>query len=88
MIPSLDQVRQKARHDKDHHHQISMRAQLLNSQISSLKDTMARMNTQVQRSRERIESIERQLSESDSPLEGKRAELEELLQKRRNGYLG
>ncbi len=79
---TLDQVRQKARHDKDHHHQISMRAQLLNSQISSLKDTMARMNTQVQRSRERIESIERQLSESDSPLEGKRAELEELLQKR------
>jgi len=79
---TLDQVRQKARHDKDHHHQISMRAQLLNSQISSLKDTMARMNTQVQRSRERIESIERQLSESDSPLEGKRAELEELLQRR------
>ncbi|MEC8859388.1 MAG: chromosome segregation protein SMC [Pseudomonadota bacterium] len=79
---TLDQVRQKARHDKDHHHQINMRAQLLNSQISSLKDTMARMSTQVQRSRERIESIERQLSESDSPLEGKRAELEELLQKR------
>ncbi|ALO46433.1 chromosome segregation protein SMC [Pseudohongiella spirulinae] len=79
---TLDQVRQKARHDKDHHHQISMRAQLLQTQITSVKDTMARMSTQVQRARERIESIERQLAESDMPLESKREELELLLQKR------
>tara|TARA_R110002072_G_scaffold1559_4_gene12939 strand:- start:39895 stop:43407 length:3513 start_codon:yes stop_codon:yes gene_type:complete len=79
---SLDQVRQKARHDKDQLNQLSLRAQLLQSQITSVKDTMARMSTQVQRSRERIESIEKQLSESDMPLEGKREELELLLEKR------
>ena len=79
---SLDQVRQQARHDKDHAHQLSVREQLLRSQINSLRETMSRMNTQVLRAKERIESIERQLNESDMPLEGKRTELENLLQGR------
>lgn len=79
---ALDQIRQKARHDKDQHHQMSMRGQLLNTQITALRDTMARINTQVQRARERIEVIERQLGESDLPLEDKRSELETLLQQR------
>lgn len=79
---TLDQIRQKARHDKDQHHQLSMRGQLLNTQITAMRDTMARMDTQVQRARERIESIERQLGESDLPLESKRTELETLLQQR------
>ncbi len=79
---SLDQIRQQARHDKDHSHQLSVREQLLRSQINSLRDTMARMNTQVLRAKERIESLEKQLNESDMPLEGKRTELETLLQSR------
>jgi len=79
---TLDQVRQKARHDKDQLHQFSMRDQLLQSQIKSLKDTMDRMGTQVQRARERIESIEQQLSQSDEPMDDKRLELETLLQQR------
>ena len=79
---SLDQIRQQARHDKDHSHQLSVREQLLRSQITSMRDTMARMNTQVLRAKERIESIEKQLNESDMPLEGKRMELETLLQNR------
>ncbi|MBC53518.1 MAG: chromosome segregation protein SMC [Gammaproteobacteria bacterium] len=79
---SLDQIRQQARHDKDHAHQLSVREQLLRSQINSMRDTMARMNTQVLRAKERIESIEKQLNESDMPLEGKRMELETLLQNR------
>jgi len=79
---SLDQIRQQARHDKDHSHQLSVREQLLRSQITSMRDTMARMNTQVLRAKERIESIEKQLNESDMPLEGKRTELETLLQNR------
>ncbi len=79
---SLDQIRQQARHDKDHSHQLSVREQLLRSQINSLRETMSRMNTQVQRAKERIESIENQLNESDMPLEGKRTELETLLQNR------
>lgn len=79
---TLDQIRQQARHDKDHSHQLSVREQLLRSQITSMRDTMTRMNTQVLRAKERIESIEKQLNESDMPLEGKRTELETLLQNR------
>ncbi|TFH72288.1 chromosome segregation protein SMC [Gammaproteobacteria bacterium LSUCC0112] len=79
---TLDQVRQKARHDKDMSHQLRLREQLLRSQIAAMDDAKKRMSTQVQRARERIESIEKQLNESDMPLEGKRMELEQLLQKR------
>jgi chromosome segregation protein len=79
---TLDQVRQKARHDKDMGHQLRLREQLLRSQIAAMDDAKKRMNTQLQRARERIESIEKQLNESDMPLEGKRMELEQLLQKR------
>jgi chromosome segregation protein len=79
---SLDQIRQKARHDKDIGHQMRLREQLLRTQISSMDDAKKRMSTQVQRARERIESLQKQLNESDMPLEGKRMELEQLLQKR------
>ncbi len=78
----LDQIRQKARHDKDHGHQLRLREQLLRSQIASMAEARNRMSTQVQRARERIESLENQLKDSDMPLEGKRMELESLLQKR------
>jgi chromosome segregation protein len=79
---TLDHVRQKARHDKDMGHQLRLREQLLRSQIAAMDDAKKRMSTQLQRARERIESIEKQLNESDMPLEGKRMELEQLLQKR------
>ena len=79
---TLDQVRQKARHDKDMGHQLRLREQLLRSQIAAMDDAKKRVSTQVQRARERIESIEKQLNESDMPLAGKRMELEQLLQKR------
>ncbi|MDP2128916.1 MAG: chromosome segregation protein SMC [Pseudohongiella sp.] len=79
---SLDQIRQKARHDKDLGHQMRLREQLLRTQIASMDEAKNRMSTQVQRARERIESLEKQLNESDMPLEGKRMELEQLLQKR------
>lgn len=79
---TLDQVRQKARHDKDMGHQLRLREQLLRSQIAAMDEAKKRVSTQVQRARERIESIEKQLNESDMPLEGKRMELEQLLQKR------
>ena len=79
---TLDQIRQKARHDKDIGHQMRLREQLLRTQIASMDDAKNRMSTQVQRARERIETLEKQLNESDMPLEGKRMELEQLLQKR------
>jgi chromosome segregation protein len=79
---ALDQIRQKARHDKDVAHQLALQQQSLNSQLKSLRDTKERMASQVQRAKERIESLRRQLAESDEPLEMKRAELENQLQKR------
>ncbi|MDP2140995.1 MAG: chromosome segregation protein SMC [Gammaproteobacteria bacterium] len=78
----LDQCRQKARHDKDTSHQLALQQQSLNSQLKSVHDTLDRMASQVQRAKERIESLNRQLADSDSPLEMKKAELELQLQKR------
>ncbi len=78
----LDQIRQKARHDKDGAHQLNLRQQLLQSQLKSVRDTMDRMAAQVQRARERIDSLTRQLSTSDEPLIEKKAELEVQLEKR------
>src|SRR5690606_6451871 len=63
----LDQIRQKARHDKDHNHQLRLREQLLRSQIAGMDEARKRMSTQVQRAQERIESLEKQLNESDMP---------------------
>ena len=78
----LDQARQKARHDKDVVHHLALQQQSLNSQLKSVRDTLDRMASQVQRAKERIESLSRQLADSDPPLEIKRAELEMQLQKR------
>lgn len=79
---ALDQVRQKARHDKDHAHQLALQTQSLQTQLNALRDTLDRAASQVQRAREKIDSLTRQLQDSDAPLELKRAELEEQLQKR------
>ncbi len=78
----LDETRQKARHDKDAAHQLALSQQSLQSQLHSVRDTMDRMATQVQRAKERIDSLTRQLADSDEPLAMKRAELESQLQKR------
>ena len=78
----LDQIRQKARHDKDTGHQMRLREQLLRTQIASMGDAKNRISAQVQRARERIDILQKQLDESDMPLEGKRVELEQMLQKR------
>ncbi len=79
---ALDQIRQKARHDKDSAHQLMMRQQLLESQLKSVSETRDRMASQVQRARERIDSLSRQLENSDEPLEMKKAELETRLEQR------
>ncbi|MDX1492357.1 MAG: chromosome segregation protein SMC [Pseudohongiellaceae bacterium] len=78
----LDQARQKARHDKDQAHQLALQQQSLTSQLKSVRDTLDRMASQVQRAKERIESLTKQLSDTDSPIDLKKAELEEQLQKR------
>jgi len=79
---ALDQVRQKARHDKDGSHQLALQQQSLKSQWTSLRATLDRMSSQVQRAKERSDTLTRQLGQSDEPLALKRAELEQQLQKR------
>lgn len=79
---ALDAIRQKARHDKDLAHQYAMQQQSSNAQLKAVRDTLDRMASQVQRAKERIASLTRQVDDSDSPLEMKKAELEEQLQKR------
>jgi len=52
------------------------------SQLQSTRETMDRMATQVQRSRERMDSLQEQIASADEPLAKMRSDLEALLQQR------
>ncbi|MEH6583004.1 MAG: chromosome segregation protein SMC [Halioglobus sp.] len=78
----LDTVRQTARHDKDVAHQSAMRHQSLQTQLSSMKESIARTLSQVEQLRERRDGLQLTLSETDSPIDGLQAELEEQLEQR------
>jgi len=79
---SLDSCRQKARHDKDASHQAAMRHQSLQTQLSSMRESIDRTNTQVAQLRERRETLQRNALDNDSPLEGLQRELEAQLELR------
>jgi chromosome segregation protein len=79
---SLDAARQKARHDKDAAHQVAMRHQSLQTQLTSMRDSIARTNNQVLQLRERRQSLQDTLDQNDNPLEQLQLELEEQLELR------
>ncbi|MFT6056868.1 MAG: chromosome segregation protein, partial [Pseudohongiellaceae bacterium] len=78
----LENSRQKARVNKDRSHELALKKQSIESQLHSTRETMDRMASQVQRSKERIESLTTQIDVSDDPLVAMRRDLEELLAKR------
>jgi chromosome segregation protein len=78
----LENSRQKARVNKDRAHELALKKQSIESQLHSTRETMDRMAGQVQRSKERIESLTTQIDMSDDPLVAMRRDLEELLAKR------
>ncbi len=79
---TLDGVRQKAREDKDGAHQVAMRHQSLETQLNAVRETIDRTDRQVAQLRERQESLNESLRESDDPLTGLRDELEQQLELR------
>ena len=79
---TLDGARQKARQDKDSAHQIAMRHQSLETQLSSMRESIDRTNRQVLQLQERRDSLSQALGENDSPLDGLQLELETQLELR------
>ena len=78
----LDSARQKARHDKDTAHQLAMRYQSLQTQLESMRESIARTDSQVSQLIERRESLSASQSENDNPVDDLRAELEDQLAQR------
>jgi chromosome segregation protein len=79
---TLDSARQKAREDKDGAHQVAMRYQSLDTQLTAVRETIERTLKQVSQLHERQESLNAALRESDDPLTGLREELEQQLEMR------
>tara|TARA_B100002003_G_C14149889_1_gene553009 strand:- start:456 stop:3968 length:3513 start_codon:yes stop_codon:yes gene_type:complete len=78
----LEVCRVKAREDKDLAHELALRQQSVQAQLQSTRETMDRMASQVQRSKERMASLKQQIEESDAPMGQMRSDLEGLLGKR------
>lgn len=79
---NLDQVRQRARHDKDKAHELAMRHQSLKTQLDAIRQGITRLHEQDQRLRERHELLLESLGESSDPMEEHSMELEANLAKR------
>ena len=80
----LDEIRQKARHDKDHAHQLQLRNQSLQTQAQSIKVGMDRLTAQIQSLQARLDNLKMTSSDSEAgdPAAELAAQLEELLEKR------
>ena len=76
---TLDGARQKARHDKDAAHQSAMRHQSLDTQLSSMRESIERTDRQVAQLQERRDNLKQSLAQSDEPMEGLAEELEQQL---------
>lgn len=79
---ALDNAREKVRNDKDLAHELALKQQSIQASLKSTRETMDRMASQVQRSKERIEYLTNQIAESDQPLDKMRTDLEDLLGQR------
>ncbi|GGC77790.1 chromosome segregation protein SMC [Marinobacter halophilus] len=79
---NLDQLRQEARHDRDHAHQLQLQLQTLQSQRDGLKQTIDRMQLQKERLEERLDVLRESRESAEEPLEDLHLQLEGLLERR------
>lgn len=79
---TLDQARQKARHDKDRSHELALRYQSVKTQLESVQEGIARLQQQTQRLTERQSTLRSSIEELVKPLADNREELSSLLEKR------
>ncbi|MCH8497187.1 MAG: chromosome segregation protein SMC [Marinobacter sp.] len=78
----LDSLRQQARHDRDHSHQLELQIQSLRSQRDGLRQTLERMAMQQERLDERIQILLESRESAEEPLEDLQLQLEGLLDRR------
>ncbi|MGB1270599.1 MAG: chromosome segregation protein SMC [Endozoicomonas sp.] len=78
----LEEVRHKARFDKERAHQLALRQQSINTQVGSIKAAIERLSQQTTKLRERREFLRESLSESRSPEGDLQEQLEEMLGRR------
>ncbi|MFA5630858.1 MAG: chromosome segregation protein SMC [Porticoccaceae bacterium] len=78
----LDESRQSARHGRDRLHELDIQERSISTQLSALRESIARLDVQVARLEERREQLHAALSQQDDPSEELAAQLEERLDKR------
>ncbi|MGO1461632.1 MAG: chromosome segregation protein SMC [Oleiphilaceae bacterium] len=79
---TLDNLRQEARHDRDHAHQLQLQLQSLSSQRDGLNQTIDRMQLQKERLEERLEILRESRENAEEPIEELQMQLEGLLDRR------
>jgi len=79
---NLDRLRQDARHDRDHTHQLQLQLQTLQSQRDGLKQTIDRMQLQKERLEERLDVLREARETAEEPVEDLQMQLEGLLERR------
>ncbi len=78
----LDQVRQRARHDKDRAHELAMRHQSIKTQLDSMQGGVERLRVAKERFGERQTTITEALSATSAPLDEMVQELDVQLEQR------
>ncbi len=79
---ALEACRKRAREAKDAMHRCELERQSIEARLKSTREAMDRMATQLQRAKERTESLSGQIAKSEAPLAALRAELNGALEKR------
>ncbi|MEM9256179.1 MAG: chromosome segregation protein SMC [Pseudomonadota bacterium] len=76
---TLDGARQRARQDKDKHHEMAMQHQSLLTQLEAMRDSIERTDRQVVQLNERKDVLSAAVTENDSPMIGLQEELDQQL---------
>jgi len=79
---TVDQRKNSFNKNQEISHQLELQYQSLTAQLSSTRQAMDRMASQVQRAKERMDALRDQIEKSEDPLLKMRSDLEQLLQSR------
>ena len=79
---TVDQRKNSFNKNQEISHKLELQYQSLTAQLSSTRQAMDRMASQVQRAKERMDALRDQIEKSEDPLLKMRSDLEQLLQSR------
>ena len=78
----LEDIRQEARRDREARHEVALRVESLRAQLHSTRDTLEKMQGQLNHLTNRREELSAALATGGAPIEQMGGELETLLAKR------